>query len=82
LEAIQVTMALGDELKYLSTVLLLGTFAINIASFFREFLDKLLWTVLPMDERGTSSSGQMLLFLFLRFALVLSLFFALTLVVF
>lgn len=75
-------MALGDELKYLSTVLLLGTFAINIASFFREFLDKLLWTVLPMDERGTSSSGQMLLFLFLRFALVLSLFFALTLVVF
>ncbi len=82
MEAIQVTMALGDELKYLSTVLLLGTFAINIASFFREFLDKLLWTVLPMDERGTSSSGQMLLFLFLRFALVLSLFFALTLVVF
>jgi hypothetical protein len=75
-------MALGDELQYLSTVLLLGTFAINIASFFREFLDKLLWTVLPMDERGTNSSGQMLLFLFLRFTLVLSLFFALTLVVF
>ena len=73
--------AVRVELHYLGTALLLGTFALNVASAFREFIDKLLWTFLPMSDRTLRTPLQSTIFAGLMAVFYIALFFVLALLI-
>lgn len=61
------------QLKLLIVGLILGTFAILIASAFRDVLDAFLQMTVPITEKSLGSGGYLFLWRLLYFLIVLAL---------